>query len=118
METEKSLMTQSKRNVVPACTICENEGNVVVNVEMPGVDKKDIDIRIEGNELVITGKREEGSHEGRYLLRERRAGDFRKTFTIDESIDHDHVDGKLANGLLILTLKVKEAARPRQIAIA
>jgi len=118
MDKTKSLTTQNRRNVTPVCSICEDEGKVVVSVEMPGVDKKDIDIRIEGNELVISGKRSEDNREGTYLLRERRSGDFRKTFTVDESIDHDHVDGKLVNGLLTLTLKIKEAARPRRIAIA
>jgi HSP20 family protein len=119
MDMTKSLTAaQKERNVTPACAICEDEGKVEVRIEMPGVDKKDIDIKIEGNELVIVGKRAEGNPEGKYLLRERRSGDFRKTFTVDESIDHDHVDGALSNGLLTLTLKVKEAALPRKIAIA
>jgi HSP20 family protein len=118
MDNTKSLTAQHRRDVVPACAICEDEGKVIVRVEMPGVDKKDIDIRIEGNNLVILGKRRDDIPDGTYLLRERRVGDFRKTFTVDESIDREHVDGSLVNGLLTLTLKVKEAARPRRIAIA
>jgi len=118
MDKNKSLTAQNRRNVTPVCSICEDEGKVVISVEMPGVDKKDVDIRIEGNELIILGKRPDGGREGTYLLRERRIGDFRKTFTLDESIDHDQVDGKLADGLLTLTLKIKEAAKPRQITIA
>jgi len=117
MEKTKSLTTQNRRNVTPACSICEDEGKVVVTVEMPGIDRKDIDIRIEGNELSITGKRSDENHGGTYLLRERRSGDFRKTFTLDESIDHDHVDGTFSDGLLTLTLKIKEAARPKKISI-
>lgn len=117
MEKTKNLTARDRRYASPACAICEEEGKVIVNLEMPGVDKKNVDIHIEGNELVITGKRPEESRDGTFLLRERRTEDFRKTFTLDESIDHDHIDGSLANGLLTLTLKVKEAARPRQIAI-
>ncbi len=118
MERTKSLTAESRRNVTPVCSICEDEGKVVVNVEMPGVDKKNVDIRIEGNELVIFGKRTDENREGTFLLRERRSGDFRKTFTLDESIDQEHVEGKLSDGLLTLTLKIKEAARPRQIAVS
>lgn len=118
MDRTKSLTAQKERSVNPACSICEDEGKVEVRIEMPGVDKKDMDIRIEGNELIIVGKRTDSSPEGKYLLRERRSGDFRKTFTVDESIDHEHVEGTLANGVLTLSLKVKEAALPRKISIA
>lgn len=117
METTKSLTAPKRRFVNPACSICEDEGTVMVTVEMPGVRKEDLEIKIEGNELVILGKRPESAPEGTYLLRERRIGDFRKTFTLDESIDHEGVDGKLADGVLALTLKVKAAALPRKIAI-
>ncbi len=117
MEATKSLTAPKRRFVNPACSICEDEGTVMVTVEMPGVRKEDLEIKIEGNELVILGKRPEPTPEGTYLLRERRSGDFRKTFTLDESIDHEGVDGKLADGVLALTLKVKAAALPRKIAI-
>jgi HSP20 family protein len=117
MEATKSLTAPKRRFVNPACSICEDEGTVMVTVEMPGVRKEDLEIKIEGNELVILGKRPESAPEGTYILRERRSGDFRKTFTLDESIDHEGVDGKLADGVLALTLKVKAAALPRKIAI-
>jgi len=117
MERTKSLSAPNRRFVNPACSICEDEGMVAVTLEMPGVRKEDLEIRIEGNELVVLGKRPESSPEGAYLVRERRSGDYRKTFTLDESIDHEGVDGKLADGILTLTLKVKEAALPRKIDI-
>ena len=118
MEATKSLTAPKRRFVNPACSICEDEGTVMVTVEMPGVRKEDLEIKIEGNELVILGKRPESAPEGTYIMRERRSGDFRKTFTVDESIDHEHVEGTLANGVLTLSLKVKEAALPRKISIA
>lgn len=117
MEATKSLTAPKRRFVNPACSICEDEGKVTVTVELPGVRKEDLEIKIEGNELVILGKRSNSAPEGTYLLRERRSGDFRKTFTLDDSIDHEGVDGKLSDGILTLTLKVKEAALPRKIAI-
>lgn len=117
MEGTKSLTAPKRRFVNPACSICEDEGRVTVTVEMPGVRKEDLEIRIEGNELVVLGKRTDSAPEGGYLVRERRSGDFRKTFTLDESIDHEGVDGKLTDGVLTLSLRIKEAALPRKIAI-
>lgn len=117
MDATKSLTAPKRRLVNPACSICEDEGRVTVTVEMPGVRKEDLEIKIEGNELVVLGKRPESAPDGTYLVRERRYGDFRKTFTLDESIDHEGVDGKLADGVLTLTLKIKEAALPRKISI-
>ncbi len=117
METTKSLTAPKRRFVNPACSICEDEGRVTVTLEMPGVRKEDLEIKIEGNELVVLGKRTESVPDGTFLVRERRSGDFRKTFTLDESIDHEGVDGRLADGVLILSLKIKEAALPRKISI-
>lgn len=117
MEATKSLTAPKRRFVNPACSICEDEGRVMVTLEMPGIRKEDLEIRIEGNELVVLGKRPETAPEGTYLIRERRFGDFRKTFTLDESIDHEGVDGRLTDGVLVLTLKIKEASLPRKISI-
>lgn len=106
------------RIVVPACQIAEDEGQVFVKLEMPGVAKEGLDVQIEGNALTITGKRSDEEPRGKWLLRERRLADYRKVFTIDETIDRDGISAGLADGVLTLGLKVKEAAKPRRIEIA
>jgi len=103
--------------VVPACSISEEEGLVVVKAELPGVGKDGLEIKIEGNTLAIEGSREAEAPTGAYLLRERRTGPYRKSFTIDDSIDRDRVEAELSEGMLTLKLHVKEAAKPRRITI-
>lgn len=108
---------ETRRSVVPASLVLEEEGKVQVRLEMPGVSREDLEIRAEGAELTVVGKRQDAVTHGTWLLRERRRGDFRKTFAVDASIDLEQVQAELANGILTLTLPMKEAAKPRQIAI-
>lgn len=106
------------RVTIPACSIAEDSGVVMVKVEMPGVPKENLEVKIEGNELSVSGERRKEEPRGAYLLRERRAESYRKLFTLDETIARDKVDASLADGVLTLKLQVKEAAKPRRIEIA
>jgi len=115
MEAKKN--EADKRAVVPSCSITEDAGLVTVKLEMPGVPKEGLEVKVEGNELSIRGERREEPR-GRYLLRERRAESYRKFFTLDDSIEHEGMDASLAEGILTLKLKVKEAAKPRKIEIS
>jgi len=115
---DKQLGYDERRDSVPACSISEDAGLVTVKVEMPGVAKGGVEVRIEGNSLTVEGRREDKAPGGRYLVRERRAGSYRKAFTLDETIDRERIDAELADGILSLKLRVKEAAKPRKIAIA
>ena len=108
----------SKRVMTPVCSVAEDAGVVTVRVEMPGVAKEGLEIKVEGNELSIQGERAAREARGRYLLRERRAEAFRKIFTLDDTIDHEKVDAALNDGILTMKLQVKEAAKPRRIEIA
>ena len=113
----KAVTQSDRRFVVPACHIVEDEAEVLVNVEMPGVSREGLDIKVDGNTLAIDGRRSDEEPQGRWLLRERRRLDYRKVFTIDDSIDREGISAELAEGVLNLRLKVKEAAKPRRIAI-
>jgi HSP20 family protein len=107
-----------RKAIIPACSISEDSGIVTVKVEMPGVEKEGLEVRVEGNSLTLEGKRAEDGLQGNYLTRERRLGDYRKSFTIDETIDRDRIEAQLVDGLLTMKLHMKEAAKPRRIAIA
>lgn len=115
---EKRSYADSGRTIVPTCSISEDSGFVTVKVEMPGVPKEGLEVRVEGNELSIAGERRADGRTGRYLLRERRVGSYRKVFTLDDTIDHDKVEASIVDGILTLKLQVKEAAKPRRIEIA
>jgi len=116
MDAKKQL--EGRRFSLPACAISEEDGVVTVRVELPGVAREDLEVRIEGNELAVTGERRPAAPAGRYLVRERRAEAFRKVFTLDDSISRESMDAALENGVLVLKLRVKEAAKPRRIEIA
>jgi len=92
------------------------DGKLHVILEMPGVRKEDLDVRIENNELSIIGKRASGP-EGRYALRERSVGDYRRTYTLDETVDHSKIDAALDKGILTITLDLKEQVKPRTVQV-
>jgi HSP20 family protein len=106
------------RTTIPSCSISEDTGVVTLKIEMPGVTKEALEIKIEGNELSVSGNRRAEAPRGRYILKERRAEAFKKLFTLDDTISRDDVDAALADGILTLKLRVKEAAKPRRIEIA
>jgi len=104
--------------VQPSCAICEEDGRVKIRLEMPGVSKEEIEVNIEKNELTISAKSKAQSIAGTYLFRERRGGEYRKRFIIDETIDRDKIEANMVNGVLTLSLAIKEAAKPRRVEIA
>ena len=108
---------QKPRFLRPRASVNEaNDGKLQVILEMPGVNKDNLEVRIENNELRITGRREPGQ-EGKYILRERTHGDFFQTYTLDETVDSSKVDAVLEKGILVLTLDLKEHVKPRTITV-
>jgi HSP20 family protein len=108
---------QERRCVSPLSEIVEQDGKILVKVEMPGVTKDDVDIKLDNDQLVISGTRQDTVDEGEYLLRERACADYEKVFTIDETIDREKVDASMENGVLTLTLQIKEEVKPKKIQV-
>lgn len=105
------------RLIRPQYRIHEENGAVVISVEMPGVEKNDIKMNIEKNELRIQGPRKDTTKSGRLLIRERRRGDFFQAFTLDVTVDQNRVDAAFEKGILSVTLHLKEEVKPKQISI-
>jgi HSP20 family protein len=84
---------------------------------MPGVTKENLDINIENNQLHIVGKRETESKEGKHIIKERRDGDFYQVYTLDDTVDKNKVEATLENGILLVTLNLKEAEKPKKIEV-
>jgi HSP20 family protein len=116
MDTRNEGMNERYR--VPATAISVDEDVAVVKVEMPGVDKEGLEIRIDGNELAVIGTKAHPEFEGEYVIRERGVEPYKKKLILDESIDRNRVEARLEEGVLTLRLHVKEAAKPRRIQIA
>ena len=116
-DNKKELEVSNARRIRSRSNICEEEGKIILCLEMPGVKKENLDINIENDQLEILGKRTEQKAEGKYILRERQRGDFYQIYTIDETIDRNKIEASLENGTLSVTLYIKEAEKPRKIEV-
>lgn len=118
MAEKRELTTTTKKYFLrPHSTVMESkDGKLEVVMEMPGVRKEDLDIKLENNQLTVQGKRDP-LPEAKYILRERHQGDYLQVFTLDDTVDRSRVDAKLQNGVLTVTLELKEQVKPRTIQI-
>ena len=104
---------------VPAVDIQETENELVLKADVPDVDMKDIDVRMENGTLTIRGERKFASEkkDGSWHRVERSYGTFERAFTLSETVDFDSVKADYKNGVLTITLPKKEVAKPRQIKV-
>jgi HSP20 family protein len=103
----------------PAVDIYEHNGNIVLQAELPGLDPKDVDVRVENNVLTLRGQRkvDETVNKDNYHRVERLYGSFTRSFTLPSQIDTEKIQANYKDGVLRLTLPTKEEAKPKQIAI-
>jgi HSP20 family protein len=104
----------------PAVDIYEEEGSIVLKAELPGVDPKDVDVRVENNVLTLRGERKFGSEVQRdsYHRVERAYGTFSRSFTLPTVVDTERIKAEVKDGVLRVNLPKKEEAKPRQISIS
>ena len=105
---------------VPAVDIQETENELIVKADIPDVDMKDIDVRLENGTLTLRGERKFGQekNEGGWHRLERGYGSFERVFTLPDTVDADAVKADYKNGVLTITLPKKEVAKPRQIKVS
>ena len=110
----------SNRPWSPAVDIYETENELVLKADLPDVDQKDIDVRVENQTLTIAGERKfekkEENNKGFHRI-ERSYGNFVRSFAVPNSFDTEHIGAQYHNGVLSVTLPKKEAAKPRQIKV-
>jgi len=99
--------------------IFEQDNNLVIEMELPGVETSAIDLKIENETLTMTGERldKSASQDRSRRLNERNFGKFSRKFTLSPELDRTCVAASHVNGVLKITLPVAEAARPRKIEI-
>ena len=104
----------------PAVDIYEQDGNIVMKAELPGVDPKDVDVRLENNTLTLSGQRRLDSEvkQENYHRVERAYGTFTRSFTLPSVVDQGHIKAEYKDGVLKVTLPKREEAKPKQINIA
>ena len=103
----------------PAVDIFENDNNIVLKAELPDVDPKDVEVRVEDSTLYLKGERkfEKEVKEDNYHRIERSYGSFARSFALPGSIDSDKVEASYKDGLLTLTIPKREEAKPKTIKI-
>ena len=109
----------STRTWAPAVDIYEDHNNLVLKADLPGVDPKDVEIKIENGTLYLSGERkfEKEVKEENYHRVERSYGAFSRSFSLPNSIDADKVVAEYKDGQLILTMPKREEAKPKTIKV-
>lgn len=104
---------------VPPVDIFEKDGALVLKAELPDMEQKDIDLRIENNTLTLRGekKMERETNEENYHRVERSYGNFVRSFTLPATVDQDKIKAEYRNGVLTVTLPVREEAKPKLIQV-
>src|SRR5437879_10723133 len=103
----------------PLVDVYEDEHNITLKIEVPGIDEKDIDVRIENNTLTVHGERkfEKEEKEENYRRVERQYGSFTRTFALPNTVDHENVQADYDKGVLKVKLAKKAEAKPKQIKV-
>jgi HSP20 family protein len=114
--SEESLTTSS---FAPPVDVYEDEHNVTLKIEVPGIDQQDIDVRIENNVLTVHGERkfEKEEKEENFRRVERQYGSFTRTFTLPTTVDAEKVSANYDKGILKIALPKKAEAKPKQIKV-
>ena len=104
---------------VPPVDIYEDNQKVVLKLEVPGIDQKDLDVRVENHTLTVKGERklETEEKEQNFHRIERRYGSFYRAFTLPSTVDTENVNANYNAGVLKLELKKKAEAQPKQIKV-
>ena len=125
-----NFLTPSDRifNRLPPVDVMETEKSYVLEVELPGLDEKDIHVRLDGRNLTIeskktedkTGEKKEESagDEGNYLIRERRLSAFSRSFKLPENADPEGVSASFRNGILSMEINKRAEAQAKVIQIS
>lgn len=104
----------------PAVDIYETENELVVKADLPDVELKDIDVRIENQTLTVRGERkfeQETDNKGFHRI-ERQYGGFQRSFAVPGMVDTEKVSADYKNGVLTVKLPKKEAAKPRSVKVS
>src|ERR1700724_3787153 len=113
---EEALTTT---NFAPPVDIYEDEHTITLKLDVPGVEEKDIDVRIQDNTLTVHGERkiEKEEKEEKYRRVERQYGSFTRSFTLPPTVDTENVSATYDKGVLKIKLAKKAEAKPKQIKV-
>lgn len=104
---------------VPAVDVYEDEHNLVLKLEVPGMNEEDLNVSLENNMLAVSGERkfEKEEKEENFHRIERRYGSFSRTFRLPNTVDPEKVEAAYDKGILKITLAKRAEAKPKQIKV-
>ena len=108
------------REFSPALDVVENKDAFLVSVDLPGIDKKDLELSVADNVLTIKGEKRDSREqkEGKVFRKESWEGSFQRTLSLPHGVDAEKIDAKMHDGVLAISLPKREEAKPKQIAVS
>jgi HSP20 family protein len=103
----------------PAVDIYETENELVIKADLPDINEKDLDVRVENNMLTIRGERkfEQKVKEDNYLRIERTYGSFSRSFSLPNTVNTESIHAEYKNGVLTVQLPKRAESKPRQVKV-
>jgi HSP20 family protein len=113
----QAIRRQEQETLLPAADIWETPEEIILKLDMPGVGKDDLDIKVEGDTLAIHGK-VQGEMPDQVLYAEHRPGDYRREFSLSGDLDQNKISAAMNAGVLTVKIAKAEKVKPKRIAIA
>jgi len=115
-----SFNTMSNVNWSPSVDLEETKNDYIIHAELPGMNKKDIDISVENDVLTISGEKKERvqTKDSNCLISEIMSGHFSRSFRLPAQIDYEKIEAKWDNGILVVKIPKSEVAKPKKIQIS
>ncbi len=103
----------------PAMDVIEQEDQILLRAELPGLTEEDVEITLEDNKLTLKGEKtfQHDASDGHYRRIESGYGSFRRVFTLPTAVDQEHIDAQFRNGVLVISLPKAEQAKPKKIEV-
>src|SRR4029434_7836484 len=116
---ERSEEALTTSNFAPAVDVYEDEHNITLKIEVPGIDEQDVNVTIENNTLTVRGERrfEKDEKEENFHRVERMYGSFTRSFTLPNTVDPEQVSAHYEKGVLKIRLAKKAEAKPKLIKV-
>ncbi len=115
-----SFNTMSNVNWSPSVDLEETKNDYIIHAELPGMNKKDIDISVENDVLTISGEKKERvqTKDSNCLISEIMSGHFSRSFRLPAQINSEKIEAKWDNGVLVVKIPKSEVAKPKKIQIS
>ena len=112
--------TRATEKWMPPVDVIEKDGDLMLRVEVPGIEEKDIDLKLEGNILTLKGEKklENEKERDNYHRLESFYGSFTRSFTLPDSADRENIKADFRNGVLTVTVPQKPEVKPREIPVS